>query len=136
MGRDKTLDGYLPLEVAAITELLAGPDPILGELRLQFEASSAGQREWTGVGFWLAITTPPDTVPLPLEKDLYLSDVGAELEGVEHGVGFVLHVFDGLLGQLEGFTYDQPWPDWTGAFVVAYIRDGKLSPERSEMDPL
>jgi hypothetical protein len=94
----------------------------------------AGRREWTGVGFWLDITTPSDTVPIPFEKDIHLSDVGVELEGVDHGVGFVLHVFSGLLGQLEGFTYDQPWPDRTGAFVVAYIRDGKLSRERSEID--
>jgi hypothetical protein len=40
-----------------------------------------------------------------------ISDVGAEIEGVRHGVGFVLFIQDGRLDCLEGFTYDDPWPD-------------------------
>ena len=136
MGRTESGHGYLPLEVAVITALLAGPDPVLAELRRQFGASTAGQREWTGVGFFLDIETPPDLSPVPLNKNLHLADVGADLEGVKHGVGFVLHVRDGLLDYLEGFTYDEPWPERAGAYSVAYIREGKLSPGRSEIGPL
>jgi len=128
--------GFLPLEIEVIEKLLAGPNPILNALRKQYGKARVKKREFTGVGFWLDIELPPDVAPAPLVQRLHLSDVGAELEGVNHGVGFVLHVRDGLLDQLEGFTYDEPWPDRVGAFSVAYIRDGKLSAIRSELRPL
>jgi hypothetical protein len=33
------------------------------------------------------------------------------MDGVAHGVGLVLFVEEGRLALLEGFTYDDPWPD-------------------------
>jgi hypothetical protein len=35
----------------------------------------------------------------------------AEIAGLERGVSFVLFVRDGMLDFLEGFTFDEPWPD-------------------------
>jgi hypothetical protein len=34
----------------------------------------------------------------------------ARMEGLEHGAGFMLFIDDGVLVMLEGYTYDEPWP--------------------------
>jgi hypothetical protein len=75
-------------------------------LRAQAAAASVTSREVTGVGFFTTGSVPAD---LPRLSDLAgrtLSDVGAELIDVEHGVGFhverdeadspVVHPWDSL----------------------------------------
>ena len=124
--------GFTPLEVEVMEKFLAGPNPILGALRAQFRTASVKKREFTGVGFWLDIELAPDAVPARLSQSLHLTDVGAELEGVTRGIGFVLHVLGGQMSLLEGFTYNEPWPAQIGTFSVAYIRDGRHSEVRSE----
>ena len=51
-----------------------------------------------------------------------LSDVGADLVGVDHGVGFALFVKDGRLDFLEGFTYADAWPAVTELLQWHYLR--------------
>lgn len=42
----------------------------------------------------------------------------AEIAGLERGVSFVLFVRDGMLDFLEGFTFDEPWPDRIDDYAV------------------
>jgi hypothetical protein len=48
-------------------------------------------------------------------------DVGATIEGVNHGAGFLIFVRDGYLKFLEGYTYDEPWPDKTDVSELKYF---------------
>jgi hypothetical protein len=52
-----------------------------------------------------------------------LDDVVATIEGLEHGAGFVLFIENGLLDNLEGFTYDEPWPDRLGGYSLRYMNE-------------
>jgi hypothetical protein len=45
-----------------------------------------------------------------------ISDVGAEFPNLRHGAGFVLSIRDGVVTMMEGFTYDEPWPESQNEF--------------------
>jgi hypothetical protein len=42
------------------------------------------------------------------------------MDGLEHGAGFELLVKDGYLRMLEGYSYDEPWPDSIHTFDLYY----------------
>lgn len=54
-----------------------------------------------------------------VRNEIVLGGVYAEIQGVEHGAGFILFVDDGYLDSLEGFTYVGPWPDQLGAYTLS-----------------
>lgn len=111
-----------PLERAVIQKLLAGDDKILGSLRRQFEAAKVIQREMTGVGFYTTFAVPPEIDRLPGNRSFNFGDVEAEIPGLNSGAGFLLFVKDGALDFLEGYTYDEPWPDQVSSFELSYVR--------------
>jgi hypothetical protein len=112
-------DEFSSLEQVVIATILAPDHPVLNALRRQFERSHVASRETTGVGFFTELDVPTDVAPAPVKPGrLDLGDVTATIEGLEHGAGFVLFVQDGVLDFLEGFSYDEPWPDVTARHAV------------------
>lgn len=76
-------------------------------------------REATGVGFFTTLVIGDGAEPAPVKPgQMDLGDVTAVIDGVEHGVGFVLFVNDGVLDVLEGFSYDEPWTDLSASYHV------------------
>ena len=107
--------------------LLAGDDPTLNVLRNQFHFAKATGRTLTDVGFFLDFSVSSELPRLEgRTRAFHLGDVTAEIEGLKHGAGFVLHVRDGVIACLEGFSYGEPWPASTEIFRVSYI-DGDQS---------
>ena len=102
-----------------IEKFVNGDHPILGELRRQLELSSVRKREMTGVGFYLYLDVPEDSLSMP-SADFILDDVNANIAELRHGAGFVLYVRDGRLSMLEGFSYDEPWPDNISEYSLKY----------------
>jgi hypothetical protein len=90
-------------------------------------------REFTGVGFWTNIQLPTEWPALDVGP-IALSDVSAEAPTVQHGIGFVLFVRDGLVAQLEGFTFDQPWPEDLGPFTLSYAAGDDRQRTMAELD--
>jgi hypothetical protein len=114
-----------PLERAVIEALVSREEPGYAELRQQLASCRARSREMTGVGFYTVLEIRPDAPPAPESVGNPLGhgrgfsdDVYADLEGLQHGVGFALWLADGRLATLEGFTYDEPWPSEVEAFAV------------------
>jgi hypothetical protein len=106
--------------------LLAGDDPRLKALRRQLAGSRVRSREFTGVGFFTNLTVPPDATRAPVgAQRVTLGDVAASMNGLAHGAGFVLFITDGMLDFLEGFTYDEPWPEIIGAFSLRYWNEDR-----------
>lgn len=116
----RTLD-LLPLELAVLVKLLEGDDPRLRALQRQLQGISVESREFTGVGFYTGLVVRPSAPPAPLDVPKgTLGDVYAEIDGVEHGAGFLLFIKAGRLHLLEGFTYDEPWPEVVDGFRLTY----------------
>jgi hypothetical protein len=112
-------DDLKPLERDVIATVLRPDHPVMSALRRQLERCQVASRRFTGVGFFTTLDVAPEVEPAPVRPGtMDLGDVTATIEGLEHGVGFVLFVKDGVLDVLEGFSYDEPWPDTSRRYKV------------------
>ena len=113
-----------PLESAVLKHLLAGDDPVLAAIREQLDSAIILSREETGVSFILNFHLPPNTRRLDelfqVKSRFAIPDVGAEFESYDDEASFVLWIIDGVLNQLEGFTYYLDWPEQIEGFKVKY----------------
>jgi hypothetical protein len=109
------------LEMAVLDKLLAGDEPALSCLREQRQRMHVTKREHTGVGFFTEFGHPSDVSRLPTSKNIRFGDVLAEIDGLEHGAGFLLFIDNGLITMLEGYSNaNETWPDKVGIFELRY----------------
>ncbi len=107
------------LERAVLRKVLEGDHPVLVQLRLQLDSCRAEKREYSGVGFFTTLVVANDAHRAD-DENLRFGDVVAEITGIVHGAGFVVYVEHGQLVMLEGYTYDEPWPDSIQEFTLRY----------------
>jgi hypothetical protein len=109
------------LEAAVLDKLLTGDLPALACLRAQRQRMRVTKREHTGVGFFTEFEHPDDVVRLAISKSIRFGDVLAELDGLEHGAGFLLFIDKGVITMLEGYTNaNDTWPVKRGRFELRY----------------
>jgi hypothetical protein len=108
------------LESQVLDMLLRGQDEVLMILREQAKQLQVSSREMTGVGFYTEFVVPPDLPRVPGRPTFKLGDVNGTADNVSHGLGFLLYVKEGTLSMLEGYTYDEPWPDDVRGLVLTY----------------
>jgi hypothetical protein len=109
------------LERDALQHLLQGDDPTLAILREQLKRATPKQREMSGVGFFTEFEMP-DAVPrIAGDPSTRFGDVVADIEGLAHGVGFLLFVDAGKLTMLEAYTFGEPWPETVGHYNLRYL---------------
>jgi hypothetical protein len=113
------MDQLTTLERAALENLLAGELPALDVLRAQIRLGRVSARRMTGVGFFTTFALPADAPRV--QGSFRLGDVFATIDGLRHGVGFVLWVKGGVLDMLEGYTFDESWPAVIDGFTLEYI---------------
>src|SRR5262245_58103578 len=126
------------LEREVMRALLDGPGEELAILRQQAARATIASREHTGVGFYTNLAVPDDVPQLSIKRRFHLGDIAADVQGVEHGVLFILWGENGRIECLEGSTYTGTMPadphliKWqylvhaqgrTGALVPAASRD-------------
>ena len=112
------------LETEVMQLLLAGQHPVLEILRAQFKCSRVKKREMTGAGFYLSFETDSALKATDISQ-ITLGDVHAQIEGLKNGAGFVLFIVDGLVGCLEGYSYDEPWPNEIKKYSLTYSHGTK-----------
>ena len=115
-----TVPGISPFEQAVLDMLIAGDDVVLVVLRRQVAAARCVLRESSGTGFYCTFEIPSDAPAVVGAPDFEIGDVDATLEGLRHGAGFLLFVRDGRINMLEGYSYDEEWPEEVGAFALSY----------------
>ena len=98
--------------------LLDKDEPMFEVLRQQYRLATKKPRDMTGVGFYTEFNVPEEAPRLPGNPSLVLGGVLAEIEGLECGVGFALFIGEGILTLLEGYTYEEPWPDEPTHFTL------------------
>lgn len=113
---------FLKIEQAVLEMLLAGSIPLLVELRRQFEVCTIKKRKFTGHGFFTDFSVPEETQKR-VGLDLVLDDVlGEDISGLQNGAGFLLFIKDGILDYLEGFSYEERWPESVNEFKLTYSK--------------
>jgi hypothetical protein len=93
------------LELAVINKILIGHN----KLQEQLHNISVKNREMTGVGFFTTLNI--SKVPLEETGNFKLNNVYAEIDGLQYGAGFLLYIKDGMLDMLEGYCYEDKWPN-------------------------
>jgi len=112
-------------EKSVLDKLLAGDDPVLEALRGQMRSCRVVGRTFTGCGFFTDLQVEPSVPAAEVPGGtLRIGDVSAKIKGLLHGAGFVLFVENGYLAFLEGYSYDEPWPEVVDTFELHY--DGTL----------
>jgi hypothetical protein len=105
-------------EKAVMDKLLHGEHFLLEKLRIQLAQCYVSKREFTGVGFWTDFKV--NSKLAYGNVNFHLGDVHANVVGVQHGIGFVLFIEHGLLSNLEGYTYDEPYPENITQYTLYY----------------
>jgi hypothetical protein len=119
------MDTLTPLEHAVLEKLLFGDSERYRVLQNQIHALRVRERKMTGVGFFTRFSIPDDIPKLPDEATFQIGGVGADISDLEHGAGFVLFINNGQIETLEGFTYDEPWPQNVHNFHLHLIPTSK-----------
>ena len=100
----------LDLTAVLMPGLLAGENPSYAVLRAQYARCSITRVELTGVGFFVSFDVPGD-----MERSIPANIAGGDavIRYAESPVqaGCVLFVRDGLLRELEVYTFDAEWPE-------------------------
>lgn len=100
--------------------LLQGEHPALAALRSQFESARVERVELTGPGFFVEFSVSPSA---PQTEPSFFAGGDAEItiEGARQPAGCVLHVKDGRLNRLEGYTYEGEWPEDARVLKVEHV---------------
>ena len=114
------MEGLNKFENAVLAKLLAGDHPLLADLRSQAERVRLASREYTGAGLYCTFEAPPDMPLLAQHLDFHFGDVDAKIDGLKYGAGFVVFIRGGRLDTLEGYCYDEPWPEVIDDFELSY----------------
>lgn len=77
----------------------------------QYKHLLVKKREFTGVGFYTYFYIPEEGCILNKNLNLKLGDIEAEIKGLKHGAGFILYINEGRITTLEGYCYDEKWPN-------------------------
>ena len=127
-----TMKGLNQLEQSVLDMLLEGDHPALVGLRAQAAEARLASHENTGVGFFCEFSVSPAARGSIEPSDFELNDVDAQIDGLEHGAGFILFVRDGVLDLLEGYSYDEPWPAEITDFELTYRQRPRVIDLRSD----
>jgi hypothetical protein len=114
------MEGLTNLEKAVLEMLVDGKGETFQLLRKQYLAAHVTERHLTGVGFWTYFSIPNSVAKLPGNPSFRFGDVDADIKDLQNGAGFLLQVKDGYIYMLEGYSFDEPWPDATDTFHLYY----------------
>jgi len=101
-----TGSAFTPLERAVLRAIYEKESVDRCALEAQLSTATVIQRENTGAGFYTQIAVQRDSVS-SIGGERLRSGPMVTVEGLEHGMGFVLWLKDGLADCLEGYCYGE-----------------------------
>ncbi len=96
------MDDLSDLELAVLHAIAVQVSGSTAVLEHQMKTARAIARENTGAGFFTTFTVASDQILEGVRSPV--GDVGATVQGLKHGMGFLLWIKDGLMYQLEGYA--------------------------------
>ena len=111
-----------PFEREILEFFLAGDDLRLRALETQLALCTVASRTLTGAGFATDLLVAP-SARYPGAPNIELTDVAADIEGLQRGAILVLFIRGGGLDALEGSTFGEPWPPVIKSFKLRYLHE-------------
>ncbi|TPG21057.1 hypothetical protein EAH87_06920 [Sphingomonas koreensis] len=113
-----------PIEHAAIEAIIRQYPSLANALAVQLEKAHVTGRRNTGAGFYTNLHVADDA---PLASTASpIGDPFASVEGLEHGMGFLLTVRDGKMACLEGYSFEDYARPIEFETVTFSITDGTM----------
>jgi hypothetical protein len=97
---------FTPLERAVLDAILEIHPSDKSALECQLASAIVTNRENTGAGFYTEFNARHET-SVALSGERMRSGPTATVQGLEHGMGFILWLTDGFADCLEGYSYDE-----------------------------
>ena len=95
---------FTELELAVLRSIFSETPDLTEGLEQQLASAQVTVRENSGGGFFTDIAVPDD-VPAVSSSKVLGYETHARVDGLEHGVGFVLFMENGRLHLLEGYAH-------------------------------
>ena len=124
---------FTPLERAALDAILAETGDHRAAVECQLLRATVRARENTGGGFFVHLNVPDEVELLNLKSAPLGEDVWIGVDGMEYGLGAILHCKHGCVSLLEGYAVgpeDTSSIDF-GHVSYAIIKAPGRFPERS-----
>ena len=121
---------FTELEREALQFLLEGEDEILKNLKSQFNSATIEYRKFTGAGFYTKFNVN-QVEPYHL-KSYCFGDIHLINPELKNGLGFLIWVKNGVLDELESYTYGENFPEElieTKDFEIKYMNDKRNLPK-------
>ena len=98
-------------EKIIITDIIEQYPEYKQKLQAQFEKSVVQKREVSTYGFstYYTVTAPEEA--LGNNENLQLGKSQWKINGLQHGSDYILWIKNGFITCLEGFSYNEPWPN-------------------------
>ena len=95
----------------------------------QYKNSTILNRVFTGVGFYTYFQLNDKSLLLGNDVNLRFWNIHAEINGLKHGAGFMLEIINGVVSNLEGYSYgDDGWPKKVKKYKLFSVnKDGSLT---------
>lgn len=100
------MSNFTNLELGALNSIFAETPEFSSDLVQQFERASVTERENSGSGFFTTISVLSCSPRVNSSSVLGHRTI-ASIEGLAHGMGFVLFMDEGYLNMLEGYTFEE-----------------------------
>lgn len=98
-------------EKIIITDIIEQYPEYKQKLQSQFEKSVAQKREISTYGFLTYYTVTAEEETLGDTVNLQLGKCQWNINDLQNGSDYILWIKNGLICSLEGFSYEEPWPD-------------------------
>src|SRR5215212_1351484 len=95
---------FTEMEMAALRAIFSETPELGPELNRQLQRATVTKRENTGGGFFTEIAVPDDAPKVECPSVLGYA-THARVDGLEHGLGFVLFMEQGRLHLFEGYAW-------------------------------
>lgn len=93
------------------------------KLSQQYKELAVKKRTFTNVGFFTEFYIREDIFVCEGIDHLRLGGVHAKILGLKYGAGFVLSIKNGRITLLEGYCYDEIWPNDAKAIALFKVQD-------------
>lgn len=98
-------------EKIIITDIIEQYPEYKQKLQAQFEKSVVQKREISTYGFLTYYTVAAEEETLGNTVNMQLGKSQWKINGLQHGSDYILWIKNGFITCLEGFSYNEPWPD-------------------------
>ena len=98
-------------EKIIITDIIGQYPEYKAKLQAQFEQAVVQKREFSQYGFSTYYTVTAEEETLGDSVNIQLGKCQWNINGLQNGSDYILWIKNGLISSLEGFSYEEPWPN-------------------------